>query len=296
VLNENYFTVWLNVVKCIRIDRSALKNIDVRGTNMRFDNLHPADQLAATMNRIYTGGLTTASAGNLSPDDVDKGTLTSQDMIRVSSDKTITGHWRPSSGLSFHEAIYNAKPQIQAILHAHSPSLTIFSMIHELPVLNIIPNSALQCCPIIMIPYGSGDNTERQRLLADLFHRDYRAVLIENHGVYVAAESLTKAYRIFETLEHAASVELMARRVGAPSILTDEEVNVARTIAHTRLSDFQPRSQSSEEKALRRDLVRIIKRAVEQGIFGATHGTLSSKLSDGSDHTLWLGSLRNCRG
>lgn len=260
---------------------------------MRFDNLHPADQLVVTMKRIYAGGLTTASAGNLSirdsegdiwitPHGVDKGTLTSQDILRVTPGKRILGHREPSSGLALHEAIYNSKPQIQAVLHAHSPALLVFSMIHELPTLNIIPNLALQCCPIRMIPYGTCNDENRSLLLADSFRRDYKAVIIENHGVYVAAESMTKAYRIFETLEVGAAVELAARRSGTPTVLSDTQVDIARTIAHTRLTEFNPRAHSTEEKGLRRDMVRIIKRAVHQGLFGATHGTLSSRLSDGS--------------
>ena len=260
---------------------------------MRFDSLHPADQLVVTMNRIYSAGLTTASSGNLSikdtegdlwitPEGVDKGTLSAQDMVRITPDKTAHGHRQPSSGLSFHEAIYASKPQIQAILHAHSPALTVYAIIHELPTLNMIPNLALQCTPVRLIPYGSCNDENRAQLLAESFRRDYRAVIIENHGVYVAAESMTKAYRIFETLENGAAVELMARRFGTPAVLTDTQINVARTIAHTRLSEYKPRSHSSEEKGLRRDMTRMIQRAVKQGIFGATHGTLSSKLTDGS--------------
>ncbi len=260
---------------------------------MRFDSLHPADQLVLTMKRIYSNGMTTASAGNLSirdsdgdlwitPHGIDKGNLESQDIVRIRPDGTVIGHREPSSDLTLHRAIMNSKPQVQAVLHAHSPALIVFAMIHELPALNNIPNLALQCCPVRMIPFGSCDDEGRARLLEDSFRRDYRAVIIENHGVYVAAESMTKVYRIFETLERGAMIELLARRNGSPVELSDNEVNVARTIAHTRLTEFTPRSRSTEEKAMRRDMVRTIQRAVHQGIFGATHGTLSSRLSDGT--------------
>ena len=54
---------------------------------MNFELLHPADQLVLMMNRIYKGGMTTTSGGNLSildengdiwitPSGIDKGTST----------------------------------------------------------------------------------------------------------------------------------------------------------------------------------------------------------------------------
>ena len=67
---------------------------------MRFDMLHPADQLVMIMNRIYSYGMTTTSGGNLSiqdengdiwitPSGIDKGSLTRQDIILVKPDGEI---------------------------------------------------------------------------------------------------------------------------------------------------------------------------------------------------------------
>ena len=51
-------------------------------------------------------------------------------------------------------------------------------------------------------------------LAAEFRARDCSAVLMENHGICVAAESISQAYMIFETLEFAARSELLARRLG----------------------------------------------------------------------------------
>jgi len=56
--------------------------------------MHPADQLVVIMDRIYRGGMTTTSGGNLSirddngdiwitPSGVDKGSLTRQDIMQI---------------------------------------------------------------------------------------------------------------------------------------------------------------------------------------------------------------------
>jgi len=75
---------------------------------MRFELLHPADQLVMMMNRIYYRGMTTTSGGNLSirdengdmwitPSGIDKGMLTRDDIMLVKADGTITGRHKPSS-------------------------------------------------------------------------------------------------------------------------------------------------------------------------------------------------------
>jgi L-fuculose-phosphate aldolase len=65
-------------------------------------------------------------------------------------------------------------------------------------------------------------------------------------------------------------------------VLTDEQIDVARTMGHTRLSEFQPRTHSSEELGLRRDMARMIQRALDHHLFTSTQGTISCALSDGS--------------
>lgn len=81
---------------------------------MKFELLHPADQLVMIMDRIYDYGMTTTSGGNLSilddngdiwitPSGIDKGSLTRNDIIRVRPDGTIEGIHKPSVELPFHE-------------------------------------------------------------------------------------------------------------------------------------------------------------------------------------------------
>ena len=84
---------------------------------MRFDLLHPADQLVMIMQRIYEYGMTTTSGGNLSirdengdvwitPSGIDKGALTRQDICCVKPDGTVIGPHKPSVELPFHLDIY----------------------------------------------------------------------------------------------------------------------------------------------------------------------------------------------
>src|SRR5438067_8267621 len=111
---------------------------------MSFALLHPRDQIVATMARIYGHNMTTTSGGNVSirdengdiwitPARVDKGSLRQEDIVCVRRDGTVVGRHKPSSEFPFHLAIYLARRDIAAIVHAHPVALVAFSMCRILP-------------------------------------------------------------------------------------------------------------------------------------------------------------------
>ena len=131
---------------------------------MRYDLLHPADQLVMLMGRIYQYGMTTTSGGNLSikdddgdiwitPTAIDKGSLTRNDIIRVKPDGTIIGNHKPSVELPFHRQIYNIRPDLKGIVHAHPPTLVAFSLARKIPNVHLVPNAALVCGDVTMAAY-----------------------------------------------------------------------------------------------------------------------------------------------
>ena len=107
---------------------------------MKFSLQHPRDQLVAIMKRIYGYGMTTTSGGNLSilddngdiwctPAGVDKGSLLPEDIVRVTAEGNIHGIHRPSSEYPFHRVIYERRPDIRSIVHAHPTALVSFSIV-----------------------------------------------------------------------------------------------------------------------------------------------------------------------
>lgn len=260
---------------------------------MRYALMHPADQLVSIMHRIYTAGLTTMSGGNLSiretngdiwvtPGGIDKGSLTRHDMVCIHQDGKQSGFRKPTSELLFHQAIYKVRENVRAILHAHSPALITFSILNCLPDVSLIPNARIVCGKIGKAPYARMGSPELADNIAAEFKKGYSVVLLENHGICIGAETISQAYLIFETLEFAARSELLARRLGTLNPLSETQIDLARTKAHTRLSDFHPRQHSSEELAARRDMTAIIQRAIQQKLFTSGNGTLSVRLSDGT--------------
>ena len=260
---------------------------------MNINYIHPADQLVMFMQRIYDKGMTTTSGGNLSimdddgniwitPAGVDKGTLNRGDIICVKPDGTCVGPHRPSSELPFHAAVYKMRPDLRAVLHAHPPALVSFSIARKCPDLDLIPSVKKVCPEVKIAVYAVPGSDKLGENIGQCFADGCDTVLLENHGVCIGCKDMFTAFMAFETLETSARVEITANKIGKPNTITPEAFMQTRTRYHLLLDSFTPRTHSPEECAARRDMINMIHRSYRQGLFNATHGTYSVKLSDGS--------------
>ena len=260
---------------------------------MNFNLLHPADQLILIMERIYNYGMTTTSGGNLSilddngdiwitPGGVDKGSLTRNDIIQVKPDGTIIGKYNPSSEFPFHKLIYQTRPDIKAVLHAHPPALVAFSIVRKLPNTRLFPNVELVCGKIGMAEYGLPGSTELGEKIAAVFRKGFRSVVLENHGVVVGGASLLDAFKSFETLDFCARLDIQARSIGKTISLTDADMELSKNERNADMPEFTPNGCSSAERDARRVMCNLIHRAYDQNLFTSTEGTFSCRLEDDS--------------
>ncbi len=260
---------------------------------MKFELLHPADQIVMIMERIYRYGMTTTSGGNISilddngdiwitPSGIDKGSLRRNDIVRVKPDGTIEGIHKPSVELPFHEMIYQKRPDIKAIIHAHPPALVAFSIVRKIPNTRLIPNVHLICGQVGIAEYGLPGSKDLGKKIAAQFEKGFETVILENHGVVTGGKNLFKAFMAFETLDFCARLELKGRRLGTLNSLTDRHIEISKNKQDITLNEFIPKRFSSEERAARRDMCQLIHRAYDQQLFTSTQGTFSQRLSDGS--------------
>jgi L-fuculose-phosphate aldolase len=250
--------------------------------------MHPADQLIVVISRIYRSGLTTTSGGNISikddngdiwitPAGVDKGSLTKKDIVCIKTDGTISGIHRPSSEYPFHKAIYDMRPQMNAVIHAHPPALVAFSITHQIPNTNIIPQAKGVCGTIGFAKYDVPGSKDLGRKIADEFkkHPDYKAVIMENHGVVLCGEDMKDAYQRFETLEFCARTVINANILGKPNYLTDEQIQQHEKAVPTNFPYFLNVTHPSDEREIRDLMIKIIHRACDQGLMISSYGTVS---------------------
>lgn len=258
---------------------------------MNFNLMHPAEQIVLLINRVYQKGLTTTSGGNLSimdsegniwitPSGIDKGSLTPSDICKVLPDGTVIGKYKPSVELPFHKLVYQTRPDVSAVLHAHPPALVSYSLIRQIPNANIIPTPHEVCGPVGIAKYEvPGSDALAKRIVAEI-KKGFNVVVMENHGVITCADNLFEAFKRFETLNFAASLGITASIIGKPESLTDDQLQIYNSKGRHSLGEFIPTSYSSEERKLRKEMCTLIHRSYDQGLFTSTQGTFSVRLDN----------------
>lgn len=257
---------------------------------MKFPLLHPSDQIVTLMERIYTNGMTTTSGGNLSilddngdlwitPAGIDKGNLTPEDIVRVKPDHTFEGKHPPSSEYPFHRTIYERRPDIRAIAHAHPPALVSFSIVGEMPNPKIIPQAYHVCGPVGFAPYATPGSWELGENIAATFAEGFNVILLENHGVVTGGVDLLEAFQRFETLDFCARTLIQASGLGPVQPLNDDQIKLFYQ-RDNRWPEFTPQSASSRERELRKQMVQIVHRAYDHRLMTSTEGTMSARVDD----------------
>ncbi|MBP5510716.1 MAG: class II aldolase/adducin family protein [Kiritimatiellae bacterium] len=259
---------------------------------MKHAYLHPRDELALTLDRIYRFKMTTTSGGNLSildengdiwitPARLDKGSLKPEEIVHVKKDGTVTGPYKPSSEYPFHKAIYACRPDIRAVVHAHPVSLVAFSCAKKTPDARITPLVHGLCKQVAFAKYGIPGSEDLGRKLAAHFAKGSDSVILESHGVCCGGATLHEAYTRFETIQWAAQSEVMAAQLGKPKYLTDAQLAFAASHL-PKLASFKRGAMTIREKELRCKMCAFVERGYRQGLFSAATGALSVRLDAGS--------------
>lgn len=255
------------------------------------DFLHPRDEIMRMIERIYRYRMTTTSGGNISlreedgtiwitPARVDKGSIRREDIVRVLPDGSAEGLHKPSSEFPFHKMIYDARPDLRGIVHAHAVAVVAFSITGRVPDTRLFHQARHVCGEVGFAPYALPGSLALGESIARTFSQGFHCVLLENHGVVVGGETLQNAFQRFETLEFTAKTILKARLIGDIRYLTDADIELPRRIPP--LPEFVRDAPTSREKELRRELCEFIRRGYQQRLFTSTAGSFSVRLDEES--------------
>ncbi len=250
--------------------------------------LHPRDEIMQTMDRIYRYRMTTTSGGNLSirdesgdiwisPARVDKGNLTRNDIVCVHPDGTADGLHPPSSEFPFHKAIYEARPDVGAIAHAHPIALVAFSICRQTPNTRLFHQAHSVCGKVGFAPYACPGSEQLGKNIAATFSEGCDSVILENHGVVVAGDSLPQAFERFEAFEFAGKTLIKARQLGAVHFLDDVQLQQAAERS-VDFQSFDPPTATANEREFRRQLVEFLRRGCRQRLLISTEGSFSARV------------------
>jgi len=245
-----------------------------------------------TMQRIYRSRMTTTSGGNLSirdangdvwitPARIDKGSLKRDDIVCVGADGTVDGKHKPSSEYPFHKAIYEVRPDIRAVVHAHPVALVAFSICGQTPDTRIFHQAHTVCGQTGFAPYALPGSDRLGESIAKQFTTGCDSVILENHGVVVGGDSLSQSFQRFEAFEFAAKTLIHARKIGHVNYLDDSQLALARDRS-VHLESFDHDSPTCEERERRLALCEFVRRGCRQGLLISTEGSFSARVDHDS--------------
>ncbi|RKH63133.1 class II aldolase/adducin family protein [Corallococcus llansteffanensis] len=189
--------------------------------------------MVATARRMNTSGLNQGTSGNLSqrveggflltPSGMNYETMTPEDLVLMRFDGTHDGHRKPSSEWQLHRDVLAARPEVGAVVHAHSMfSTTLACLRRGIPAFHYMISAAggtdVRCAE-----YATFGTPELARhMMVALEGR--KACLLANHGLVALGADLPAAYKLAVEVETLAAMYWRALQVGEPVLLDDAEM------------------------------------------------------------------------
>jgi L-fuculose-phosphate aldolase len=185
--------------------------------------------------RMYDRRYTAANDGNISarlgtdrllmtPKGVCKGFM-SPDMMCVTdlNGRKLEGDRDPSSEMLMHLEVYRQRPDVQAVVHAHPPTATGFA-VAGIPLDRAVLAEVLTTLGSIPIAAYATPSTQELPDAVRKYIKAHDGMLLANHGALTVGSDLYSAYYKMETIEHFATISLVARVLGRENLLAREEV------------------------------------------------------------------------
>jgi L-fuculose-phosphate aldolase len=191
--------------------------------------------LVEVCRRLYARDLIGAGEGNVScrlasgrllvtPSGVSKGYLRSTDLVVVTeTGEKVRGRARASTEIRMHLAAYAARPDVQAIVHAHPVTAVALTVAGLPPPNDVMPEASVVLGEVAVAPFATPGTDEVPSALAPLLAR-HDVVLLERHGALALGRTLFEALDRVETLERVSRVAALARLLGRCEPLGAEAV------------------------------------------------------------------------
>lgn len=190
---------------------------------------------------LHAHGLISGMDGNISyrldenrflitPTGRPKGELEPGELIIIDNEgNLVEGDSSPSSEYKMHLAIYRMDKKARAVVHAHPPITTAFSVAGQKFPADLLPEGVIALSNMVWIDYAT-PSTEDLPYLMSKHLPDADIFVLKSHGVTTTGETLEEAYFKMETCEHQAKTYFYARLIGEPQTLPPDEVQKIQSI------------------------------------------------------------------
>ena len=180
---------------------------------------------ASGLNQGTSGNLSARSGGGMliTPSGVAYEQLAPEDIVGMNLDGTYQHRLACSSEWRFHRDIYLARPEVNAVVHAHPTYCTALAICGmEIPAVHYMiafaGGNSIRCAPYHT--YGTQELSDAA--LVALEGRN--ACLLANHGMIAVGPTLPRAMWLAIEVEALARQYVTALQVGKPNILPEDEI------------------------------------------------------------------------
>lgn len=184
---------------------------------------------------LYNKDLTSATSGNISVKSGNKifitgtgtalGFLEENDIVEIDKNGVeLFSNQKASSEKFLHLAIYKLRPDLNAIIHCHSPFATAFAACKKELSAPIIAENILYFGKIPVADYSMPSSMELVENTSKLF-TDYDTVLMANHGIISASKDIFSAFCKIETAETYAKTFVYSKIIGSQALLNENEIS-----------------------------------------------------------------------
>ena len=180
---------------------------------------------ALGLNRGSTGNASVRAAPGMwiTPSGAGAADLTVADLVQVAGTDDVRGPWQPSSEWPFHQAIYGARHDVNAVVHTHSTFATALAChSRALPPFHyMVAVAGVDSVPCV--PYHTFGTEALSRAVVEGL-RQGNACLIAHHGLVACGATMAQAVRVAVEIESLCQTYLAALALGEPAHLGRDEM------------------------------------------------------------------------
>ncbi len=195
------------------------------------------EEIVARCRELNERGINQGTSGNISarcgegylisPSGFPYALMQPEHVVPMGFDGSFEGKLKPSSEWRFHLDILQARPEVQAVIHAHPIHCTTIAILGlDVPPLHymiaVTGGDVIKCAPYATF------GTEALSLNAVEALGKSNACLLANHGVIVTGGNLAGAMWLLVEVETLAHQFFNTLQVGGPKLLSKEQMDDVR--------------------------------------------------------------------
>lgn len=208
------------------------------------------EQICDIGKRMYLKDMGAANDGNISvkisensflctPTGVSKGFMTPDMICKINSEGELIEenslNTKPSSEIKMHLRVYEERPDVTAVVHAHPLYATVYAICGIPLNKQIMPESTIFLGEVPIAEYGTPSTEELPNSIVP-YLQNHDAILLANHGALTCGIDLMSAYFKMESMEFYAKLLYLTSVIGEPKELTKEQVT---TLVQLREEKFK---------------------------------------------------------